>query len=322
MTLMTLPDRPEAFERFPSLRETVAMPSPRSSADRARMEDRVLRYAPLLRFSVHETHHPIDPARFVEHARLRRYGWSEKFRDAIWHAGRACWEACLDDVPATAGGAHPDISDVCRLIQVEARGGADGRNRRPTDAANMWYGRRAGYALELVAPLAAELRGTPGGAPCLFYDRYAVPTPSGTFDVISYWFFFALSPSAHPHEGDWQSVSVIIPEKGTELPHVQYGSSRQGVTCGFAEAEVVDGTHPVAWVEPGSHRMQRMAEDLDGPHAGHSVLLRSWELEPRRVPTLPWSSFDGAWGRVGTGPRTTGPLGPLFQREVSSAPQA
>ena len=45
------------------------------------------------------------------------------------------------------------------------------------------------------------------------------------------------------------------------------------------------------------------------------------ELEARRIPTLGWSSFDGAWGRVGAGPRTTGPLGPLFRREDAATVQ-
>jgi hypothetical protein len=39
-------------------------------------DDRVERYAPLLRFSHQDTHFPIDPALFVARSRLRRFGWS------------------------------------------------------------------------------------------------------------------------------------------------------------------------------------------------------------------------------------------------------
>jgi hypothetical protein len=69
-------------------------------------------------------------------------------------------------------------------------------------------------------------------------------------------------------------------------------------------------------VDRGSHRMLRVETDLDDyPAHDNSVVLRTWSLEPQRVLSLPWATFDGAWGRVGPGPRTSGPLGPLFQRE-------
>lgn len=317
MIVMSAGEASEALNRVPGLRDTAGMPAVRRSAPGARSDERVMRYAPLLRYASDEAHAPIDPAAFLARAQLRRYGWSEEFRDALWHPRRRAWEVLAAGLPAPAGAEHPDIAEVCRIMQTEARSPIpDGRNRRPCDARNLWYGRRAGYALELASPGAPDLRGVRGHAPCLFYDRYALPTHAGAFDVITYWFFYASSTTAGGHEGDWQSVSVVIADGGSELPYVQFGSSRHGVTCGFTEVEVAESTHPVVYVERGTHRMFRALSDLDGYPAGnHGVALRTWDLEARRVPTLPWSSFDGAWGRVGPGPRTTGALGPLFQRE-------
>jgi hypothetical protein len=318
MTLMTAGDVPEALDRFPALRNTTSgIPAVRSSGGNAKKDDRVLRYAPQLRFSARETHFPIEPAAFIARARLRRYGWSEAIRDAVWHPRRAGWESVAGGMPASTGAENPDMAEVCRVIQAEARTQpADGRNRRPCDARNLWYGRRAGYALELEDAAMDALRGERGHAPCLYYDRYAVPTHAGVFDVITYWFFYALNPLASGHEGDWQSVSVILPEGSADLPHVQFGSARHGVSCAFSDVEVAEFTHPVVYVDRGSHRMVRIEADLDDyPAREHSVVVKTWSLEPRRVLTMPWASFDGAWGRVGPGPRTSGPLGPLFQRE-------
>ena len=305
----------DPLERAPALRNTTSHILRRSSED-----DRVLRYAPLLRFSRHETHFPIDPSLFVRRARLRRLGWSDDVRDAVWHPRRGCWETALAGLPPSADAVGPDVGEACRLIQFEARSASPGLNRRPCDPRNIWYGRRAGYALELGDALARDLRGVPGAAPFLLFDRYTLRAAGEAFDVISYWFFYALHPDAYAHEGDWQHVSVLVPQDGAELPRVRFESPAGGVTCGFDSVEITDGTHPVAWVEPGSHATFRCAEDLDsGPRSANTILLKTWELEAKRIPTLSWSNFDGAWGRVGGGPRTTGPLGPLFRREEEGA---
>ncbi len=315
-------DVAEALNSRPSLRDTAthrATPpaTPRSSL---RTDDRVQRYAPLLRFAPGETHFPIDPETFIARARLRRYGWSDEIRDAIWHPKRSCWETWLGELPPSEGTVGVDVAEACRLIQFEARAlRTDGRNRRPCDANNLWYGRRAGYALELGEPLAAELKGAPGKAPGLLYDRYSVPTHAGVCDVITYWFFYALNPHAIAHEGDWESISVILPDH-SDQPRVRYASHRSGFTYQYGTLELTEFTHPIVYVEPGSHGMFRNGDDLDGG-TGDPIDLPTWDLEARRIPTLGWSSFDGAWGRVGAGPRTTGPLGPLFRREDSSTVQ-
>ena len=279
----------------------------------AALDRRVLEYAPLLRFSKHETHFPIDPATFVERARLRRLGWSEEVGDAVWHPRRACWTQAGADVPVSDDVLGPDLTAACRLIQFEARGTEAGFNRRPCDAHNLWRGRRAGYALELAQPLAFDLRGVPGAAPFLLYDRYQVELEGVPHDVINYWFFYALNVEAHPHEGEWGHIGLLFPGEGE--PRVRFEASWGSVSYAWRDVERVEGTHPVAFVEPGSHATFRSAAEVGGSEVAYPAQLRAWQLEPRRVPAMSWSIFDGAWGRVGGGPRTTGPLGPLFRRE-------
>ncbi|MFI5214538.1 MAG: hypothetical protein ACHQU8_08380 [Gemmatimonadales bacterium] len=285
---------------------------------RSPIDDRVLRYAPLLRFTPEETHFPIDPSTFVEKALLRRYGWSEEVRDGVWHPRRSCWESAPTGLPASADALGPDLNEACRLIQFEARGTEAGFNRRPCDARNLWHGRRAGYALELAQPLSRDLRGVPGAAPWLLYDRYSIETAVGPREVIGYWFFYALKPTAQAHEGAWEHVSLVLSGVGA-APLVRFEGPAGAVTFGLADVETVEDTHPVLYVESGSHMMFRTADEIGpGSADSYSLLLRSWRLEPRRMPAMSWSCFDGAWGRVGSGPRTTGPLGPLFRRETAA----
>ena len=288
---------------------SLAVRSPRSSLD----DELVCRHAPLLHFGRDETHFPIDPAEFIRRSRLVRYGWSDTVRDAVWHPRRACWETTIEQLPPSPDAVGPDISDACRLIQFEARSeGRDLRNRRPCDPANLWYGRRTGYALELADPAARDLRGRPDALPALYYDRYAVPTHAGVFDVISYWFFFAISRHAFAHEGDWVSFSVIMPAGNAPLRY-RFESPRGGTMLDPQDVELSQG-HPVVFVEAGSHGFFRSAMELDIGLPPGRATARSWDAGARRIPTLAWSSFDGSWGRVGAGPRTSGPLGPLFRR--------
>ena len=281
------------------------------------MDDRVLRYAPLLRFSRQETHYPIDPALFVARSRLRRLGWSHLAYDGYWNPGTRGWDACGPSHPPPAHAVNPDLGQACAAMQAEAPGRA-GKcgNRRPNDLANVWGGERAGYALELTQAFARDLRGVPGAAPFLLYDRYQREGPSGCWDVISYWFFYALNPHVIAHEGDWEPVTVVVDEAG----HAALRTDCRDVMRlqSFETIELAEGTHPVIYVEPGSHRACPEPGRGDDNGAAGAVLLKSWRLAPRDVQALPWSCYDGAWGRVGATEATTGPLGPLHRRVTNS----
>src|SRR5438552_18119864 len=108
--IMTLGKKTEAVDRVPSLRDTASMPAARGSKPVPVGDDQILRYAPLLKFSRDETYFPIDPADFIARAHLRRYGWSDDVRDAVWHPGRACGETAAQDLPISSGAEGPDIA--------------------------------------------------------------------------------------------------------------------------------------------------------------------------------------------------------------------
>ena len=282
------------------------------------MEERVLRYAPLLRFSRHETHFPIDPALFISRSRLRRLGWTASVPDGYWNSELKLWDCCgvTDAPPPTA--VNPDLPRACAAIQTESPSAPSARrNRRPNDPANLWNGSRAGYALELTQAFARELRGVAGSAPFLLYDRYGWSDGEHQWDLITYWFFYALNPHLVAHEGDWEPVSVLVRD-GDATAVLRLDSRNGAGTLGFDEVELVDGTHPVIYVEAGSHRACSSRSDLNGS-AMHTVMLRSWRLPPKSLREMSWSSFDGAWGRVGAIESTTGPLGPLLRRTLSVA---
>ena len=277
------------------------------------MEDRVMCHAPLLRFSRQETHFPIDPALFVARSRLRRLGWSHLACDGYWNPNTSGWDVCTPSSPPPAHAVNPELGSACAAMHAEAPGKPHLRgNRRPNDPDNLWGGERAGYALELTQAFARDLRGVPGSAPFLLYDRYRREGPSGCWDVITYWFFYALNPHVVSHEGDWEPVTVVIDEAG----HAALRSDAHDVMRlqSLESLECVDGTHPVIYVEPGSHRAGSEPGQHDDNGMAGAVLLRSWRLPPKPLQDMRWACYDGAWGRVGATEATTGPLGPAFRR--------
>ncbi len=268
------------------------------------------RYAPLLRFSTDETHFPIDPGLFVSRAVLRRYGWRDDLPDACWNARHRRWEtAPLGRLPADEL-VGPEVAEAVRAMDAEAPVPAGSRaNRRPLDSDNLWGGARAGYAFELLEPLAREMRGGATELPFVLYEHRVVGGPGGERHELSYWFFFALDLDVVAHEGDWERVSVLL-EAGS-LPRVRFGRGREATTVGFDVIEVADGQHPVVYVEQGSHRACRHPEEMEMGRGGHYALgVPTWKRELRHCAEQPWAVFDGAWGLVGQSEASTGPLGP------------
>lgn len=275
------------------------------------MDDRVLRYAPLLRFSRQETHYPIDPALFVSRSRLRRLAWSTASYHGYWNSATRGWDVTGPSSPPPAQAVNPELNRACAAMQLEAPSQPGSRrNRRPNDPANLWGGGRAGYALELTQAFARDLKGVPGAAPFLLFDRYRREGPSGCWDVITYWFFYALNPHVIAHEGDWEPVTVVVDEEGRGAA-LRMDAADGSLLQNFEGLELAEDTHPVIYVEAGSHRARSQPESLEGA-AG--APLRTWRLTPHALQEMPWSCYDGAWGRVGATEATTGPLGPMFRR--------
>lgn len=280
------------------------MTTDRARARASRPDELVRRYAPLLRFSAAETHFPIDPALFVSRAVLRRYAWDVAVPDAYWNARRRFWEtAALGRLPPSEL-VCPVIADALAGMDADAPVPAGSRgNRRPFDPDNLWGGDRAGYALELLEPLAREMRGAARDVPFLLYRHQVIGGAAGERHVLGYWFFYALHLSDVAHEGDWQEVSVSLPPDGAP-PEVRFAL---GGRSHRADEIAFEGTHPVVHVEQGSHRGAAGGTGRDG----YASSVPTWQLPLRHVAEEPWAGFDGAWGLAGQSAASTGPLGPV-----------
>jgi hypothetical protein len=168
---------------------------------------------------------------------------------------------------------------------------------------------------------------------------------------LQYWLWYpwdAYSPTVPPgelsqvHEGDWESVSVIVDARGKPV-HVAYSQHGEGVRRAWTSAPK-QGLRPLAYVALGSHAnyptagVQRFDPRVVDPlfvsvirqnggqpvdHTGPGRVVRPALV--RVTATSPgWMAFAGGWGedgylRVPSGQPTsyaaTGPKGPAFHEQ-------
>jgi hypothetical protein len=168
---------------------------------------------------------------------------------------------------------------------------------------------------------------------------------------LQYWVWYpwdAYSPTVPPgelwqvHEGDWESVAVIVDPKGRPLT-VGYSQHGKGVRRAWAAAPR-RGTHPVAYVALGSHAnyptagTQRLDPRVVDPlfisvirqngqaavdHTGNGRVVRP-SLVRVTAATPSWMAFAGGFGEEsylrapGGQPQAysaTGPKGPAFHAQ-------
>jgi hypothetical protein len=216
-----------------------------------------------------------------------------------------------------------------------------------------------GADLRLDQPACAAIDG-PAATPCYVAAEaghasrpvvYGAALRRGSRIELQYWIWYpwdVYSPTVPPgelwqvHEGDWETVSVVVDTMGRPLA-VGYSEHGEGVRRDWARAPK-QGTHPLAYVALGSHAnypapgvhafdprvvdalfisviRQNGEEPVD--HAGRGRVLR-----PRLVrvtATSPrWMAFAGGWGedgylRVPGGQpqayAATGPRGPALHEQ-------
>jgi hypothetical protein len=180
---------------------------------------------------------------------------------------------------------------------------------------------------------------------------YGAALRRGNRIELQYWVWYpwdAYSPTVPPgelwqvHEGDWESVAVIVDAKGKPLI-VGYSQHGKGVRRGWATAPR-RGTHPLAYVALGSHAnyptaaTQRLDPRVVDPlfvsvirqngqapvdHTGRGRVVRPSLV--RVTATSPsWMAFAGGFGEEsylrapGGQPQAysaTGPKGPAFHAQ-------
>lgn len=180
---------------------------------------------------------------------------------------------------------------------------------------------------------------------------YGAALRRGARIELQYWVWYpwdVYSPTVSPgelwqvHEGDWETVSVVVDASGRPLV-VGYSEHGKGVrrTWGSARRQ---GTHPISYVALGSHAnyptsgthpfdprvvdtlfisIIRQNGQVPADHTARGRVVRP-RLVPVSASSPPWMAFAGGWGedgylRVPGGePQSysaTGPKGPAFHTQ-------
>jgi hypothetical protein len=70
---------------------------------------------------------------------------------------------------------------------------------------------------------------------------------------IEYWYYYVFNNYIIPHYSDWEVIIVVL-DTDDNPQKIRFGS--HGIMSDFIPSEVEwDGTHPIAYVEEGSHAM-------------------------------------------------------------------
>jgi len=256
-------------------------------------------YAPFVYLAPGERFTPMDPGSFVTQSSL---SWA---RD----------QGCPDDVVAArgtidagrlgSGGYRHQISNaVCIRHGVQHR---SDELTRPRQAGKHGVPEGEGFFLNLPN----TLRGGQGTGVPVYYEY----SPR---NYVTYWFFYAFNDAPRPtnmfdHEGDWERISVRL-DAHDHAVTVAYFEHDGYCTRPWREAGKHNG-HPLAYSARGTHATypwagtfpiaHRLATDTTGRGAGWPTYRH---LANAR--TQGWFGYGGAWGEVGEGSDSTGPLGP------------
>jgi hypothetical protein len=136
--------------------------------------------------------------------------------------------------------------------------------------------------------------------------------------VIQYWFFYLYDTTADGHEGDWEMIQLVLPNKDSSPTDVGYSFHYQGDKGTWTQASASTG-HPQVYVAKGGHGSFWWAGLGGGgvgtwdKHYGDGLV---WEVSTtqnliRIVDNDLWLKFDGYWGADWghwIGPSVRGPL--------------
>jgi hypothetical protein len=130
---------------------------------------------------------------------------------------------------------------------------------------------------------------------------------------LAYWMLFGVDGmpgDPGTHEGDWERVDVLLRDAGDgryEPLTVQLPADGTGFVDSAWEATRRAGrTHPVVQLARGTHDATVVER---GAGCAGCLPWEAWRtLADAREQS--WYGFGGAWGEVGAGDATTGPLGP------------
>ncbi|MFW9842519.1 MAG: PKD domain-containing protein, partial [Candidatus Thorarchaeota archaeon] len=131
---------------------------------------------------------------------------------------------------------------------------------------------------------------------------------------VQYWFFYLFDLWVNQHEGDWEMIQLILPQKGSQdvdvLVPLQAGYSWHNhiVTSGWYSGDLskVGVNHPVVYVGLGGHASRFTPL---GVYTAANMNQYSMEL----LINQGWLRFDGEWGDRSVIPGFSGSHGPVFR---------
>jgi hypothetical protein len=153
-----------------------------------------------------------------------------------------------------------------------------------------------------------------------YVERHAQEVDGDPGLRLTYWLLFGMNDPAKAgapeHEGDWERLDVLLQEGDGEdeyLPRaVMLGSADTRRRVSWKSTQRVGDrgsaqtTHPVASAARGDHTLEPSRSRADCERCA------SWRTWAKLMPAKKqlWYGFGGAWGDIGRGSQTTGPLGP------------
>jgi hypothetical protein len=135
---------------------------------------------------------------------------------------------------------------------------------------------------------------------------------------VTYWFFYAFNDAPGPtnifdHAGDWERISIQLDSRNRAVTVAYYQHSGY-CTIPWSQAGKHDG-RPLAYGARGTHATYPRAGSFPIAHGlatdttGRGVGWATYQ-HLANARTQGWFGYGGAWGEVGEGSDSTGPLGP------------
>ncbi|MGW4644763.1 hypothetical protein ACWEN6_40090 [Sphaerisporangium sp. NPDC004334] len=255
------------------------------------------KYAPFVYLAPDEKFTPVNADSFVGRSSL---SWA---RDGSCKDDEVASIRRVDTARLGAGGYRHQISNaLCIRHGVQH---PSNKLNRPQQDGKDGIPKNEGFFLNLPN----DLRSGQGTSAPVYYE-YA------PHQYITYWFFYAFNDAPtelFDHEGDWERISVQL-DGANRAQSVAYYQHKGYCTRSWRDAGKHEG-HPLAYSARGTHATYAwaggygIAHDLAADYTGRGL---GWATYARieKARGHGWFGFGGAWGEVGEGPDTTGPLGP------------
>jgi hypothetical protein len=138
--------------------------------------------------------------------------------------------------------------------------------------------------------------------------------------VIQYWFFYLYNKGFwNYHEGDWEMVQLILPDKSSPPSHVGYSQHYGGHRKVWSDVDKT-ADHPRVFVANGTHASYYSLNDDTGismDELGDAFEYEYGDYEIEILTAQDSLRFQGNWGKLELISSYSGPPGPVFRHSIS-----